>query len=62
MPLAEARESGARVWSAQQREAVANDPAGLIAVSAAAEPADWLPPNQDIRCVNAAVSIETKTT
>ena len=62
MPLAEAWQSGARVWSAQQREAVANDPAGLIAVSAAAEPADWLPPNEDIRCLYAAVWIESKAT
>ena len=68
VPLAEAWESGARLWSAQQREAFANDPAGLIAVSAAStakgvsDPADWLPPNEDVRCVYAAVSIEAKTT
>ena len=69
VPLAEAWESGARLWTAQQREAFANDPAGLIAVSAAAntakgasDPADWLPPNQDVRCVYAAVWIEIKAT
>ncbi|MCY4369956.1 MAG: hypothetical protein OXF41_11225 [bacterium] len=62
VPLAEGWESGAWVWSARQRVAVAHDRAGLVAVSAAAEPADWLPPNEDVRCVYAAVWIEAKAT
>ena len=69
VPLAEAWESGARLWTAEQREAFANAEDGLVAVSAASnmakaasDPARWLPPNQDVWCVYAAVWIETKAT
>ncbi|MDE0171393.1 MAG: HNH endonuclease family protein [bacterium] len=69
VPLAEAWESGARLWSAEQREAFANDMTGLIAVSAAAntskgasDPAEWLPQNEDVRCIYGAVWIEVKAT
>ena len=69
VPLAEAWESGARLWSAEQREAFANAEDGLVAVSAASnmakaasDPAGWLPPNEDVWCVYAAVWIETKVT
>lgn len=69
VPLAEAWESGAQLWSAEQREAFANAEDGLVAVSAASnmakaasDPAGWLPPNQDVWCVYAAVWIEVKAT
>ena len=67
VPLAEAWESGARLWDTEQREAFANDPAGLVAVSGssnlakgASDPAGWLPPNEDVWCTYAAVWIEVK--
>jgi hypothetical protein len=60
VPLSEAWDSGANSWSADQREAFANDlelPEALIAVSAASnrskgdkDPADWLPSLQSYRC------------
>ena len=69
VPLAEAWESGARLWSAEQREAFANAEDGLVAVSAssnmakaASDPAGWLPPNEDVWCVYVAVWIEVKAT
>ncbi|PXY31110.1 HNH endonuclease family protein [Prauserella muralis] len=50
VPLAEAARSGTRHWSEAQREAYANDPALLVAVTAASnrakgdqDPAHWLP-------------------
>ena len=67
VPLAEAWESGARLWDTEQREAFANDTTGLVAVSGAAntakgasDPTDWLPPNKDVWCTYAAVWIEVK--
>ncbi len=55
VPLAEAWKSGARLWTAAEREAFANDTAGLVAVSAASnlakgasDPTDWLPDNEDV--------------
>ena len=67
VPLAEAWESGARLWDAKQREAFANDPSGLVAVSGrsntakgASDPTDWLPPHQAVHCTYAAVWIEVK--
>ncbi|MYA02270.1 MAG: HNH endonuclease [Chloroflexi bacterium] len=69
VPLAEAWESGARLWNEADREAFANDTAGLVAVSASAntakgasDPADWLPPNEDVWCTYAAVWVEHKAT
>ena len=60
VPLAEAWDSGARLWNAKQREAYANDladPRTLIAVSASSnrskgdkDPADWLPSVGSYRC------------
>jgi hypothetical protein len=60
VPLSEAWDSGANSWSADKREAFANDlelPEALIAVSAASnrskgdkDPADWLPSLQSYRC------------
>ncbi|WP_229887946.1 HNH endonuclease family protein [Streptomyces olivaceoviridis] len=60
VPLAEAWDSGASVWSAKEREAYANDlgdDRALIAVSAASnrskadqDPSTWLPPAVGYRC------------
>jgi len=60
VPLAEAWDSGAGVWPAEQREQYANDtrrPDALLAVTAAMnqsksdrDPAEWMPPNRDAWC------------
>ncbi|MFI1524014.1 HNH endonuclease family protein [Kitasatospora cineracea] len=60
VPLAEAWDSGASGWSAEQRQAYANDldePRALIAVSAKSnrskadkDVAEWLPPAEGYRC------------
>ena len=60
VPLAEAWDSGAYAWSAQRRQAFANDLGvgwALVAVTAASnrskgdqDPADWLPPLRSDRC------------
>ena len=60
IPLKEAWDSGANTWSADRRQAFANDldlPQALIAVSAgsnrsksARDPAEWLPTNISYRC------------
>ncbi len=60
VPLAEAHNSGAWTWDANQREAYANDlnaPEHLVAVKASAnrskgakDPAKWLPPLESARC------------
>ncbi|MDT0382507.1 HNH endonuclease family protein [Streptomyces sp. DSM 42041] len=60
VPLAEAWDSGAGMWSAKEREAYANDlgdERALIAVTARSnrskadqDPATWLPPHQAYRC------------
>ncbi|MGA5703084.1 HNH endonuclease family protein [Peterkaempfera bronchialis] len=60
VPLAESWDSGAWQWTAERREAYANDlgdPRSLLAVTAASnrskgdqDPADWLPPYQGDRC------------
>ncbi|MFF9212811.1 MULTISPECIES: HNH endonuclease family protein [unclassified Streptomyces] len=60
VPLAEASDSGASTWSAEEREAYANDlgdDRALIAVSVASnrskadqDPTTWLPPAEGYRC------------
>ena len=60
VPLKEAWQSGAHAWSAERRQAFANDldlPEALIAVSASSnrsksdrDPADWLPPLTSYLC------------
>ncbi|MFJ1961826.1 HNH endonuclease family protein [Streptomyces massasporeus] len=60
VPLAEAWDSGASAWTAQRREAYANDQgqeASLVAVTARSnrskadqDPAQWLPPAGDVHC------------
>ncbi|MFJ6571212.1 HNH endonuclease family protein [Streptomyces sp. NPDC091292] len=70
VPLAEAWDSGASAWTAQRREAYANDldaPTSLVAVSAASnrakvdkDPAEWLPPATDARCRYTSEWIGTK--
>lgn len=56
-PLAAAWDLGAHTWDHARREAFANDPANLIATSAAANreksdqlPGQWLPPQRRARC------------
>ncbi|KPI02412.1 protein of unknown function DUF1524 RloF [Actinobacteria bacterium OV450] len=60
VPLAEAWDSGASSWTAQRREAYANDQgqlSSLVAVTARSnrskadqDPAEWLPPVSDALC------------
>ncbi|MER7720769.1 HNH endonuclease family protein [Streptomyces flaveolus] len=69
-PLAEAWDSGASRWSAQRREAYANDqgaPASLVAVTARSnrskadqDPAQWLPPAAEVHCRYVAEWVGTK--
>jgi hypothetical protein len=69
-PLAEAWDSGASTWSAQRREAYANDqgaPASLVAVTARSnrskadqDPAQWLPPAGEVHCRYVAEWVGTK--
>ncbi|MFB7495116.1 HNH endonuclease family protein [Streptomyces sp. NPDC056161] len=70
VPLAEAWDSGASQWTAQRREAYANDlgvPTSLVAVSAASnrskadqDPSEWLPPSVDARCRYTSEWVATK--
>jgi hypothetical protein len=70
VPLAEAWDSGASAWSAQRREAYANDQgqeASLVAVTARSnrskadqDPAQWLPPAAEVHCRYAAEWVATK--
>lgn len=70
VPLAEAWDSGARLWSAARREAYANDlteRATLVAVSASAnrskgdgDPADWLPARARCRYVAEWTVVKTR--
>lgn len=69
-PLAEAWDSGASTWSAQRREAYANDlgaEASLVAVTARSnrsksdqDPATWLPPAAEVHCRYIAEWVGTK--
>ncbi|MFC8224144.1 HNH endonuclease family protein, partial [Streptomyces sp. NPDC057362] len=69
-PLAEAWDSGGSAWSAQRREAYANDlgaTASLVAVTARSnwsksdqDPADWLPPAAEVHCRYVAEWVGTK--
>ncbi|MFD5557636.1 HNH endonuclease family protein [Streptomyces sp. NPDC127068] len=70
VPLAEAWDSGASVWSAARREAYANDqaaPQSLVAVTAKTnrskgdkDPSDWLPPAASALCRYAVEWTSTK--
>ncbi|MEV7797402.1 HNH endonuclease family protein [Streptomyces sp. NPDC087512] len=70
VPLAEAWDSGAFAWSAQRREAYANDQGAgtsLVAVTARSnrskadqDPAEWLPPAAGVHCRYAAEWVGTK--
>ncbi|MGA5120913.1 HNH endonuclease family protein [Streptomyces pseudogriseolus] len=70
VPLAEAWDSGASAWSAQQREAYANDQGAttsLVAVTARSnrskadqDPAEWLPPAAEVHCRYVAGWVGTK--
>ncbi|MGC9501865.1 HNH endonuclease family protein [Streptomyces sp. WG7] len=69
-PLAEAWDSGASGWSAQRREAYANDQGAatsLVAVTARSnrsksdqDPAEWLPPAAGVHCRYVAEWVGTK--
>ncbi|CAL9673453.1 hypothetical protein SUDANB15_07583 (plasmid) [Streptomyces sp. enrichment culture] len=70
VPLAESWDSGASAWSAQRREAYANDQgadASLVAVTARSnrskadqDPAEWLPPAAGVHCRYVAEWTATK--
>ncbi|MFE4177471.1 HNH endonuclease family protein [Streptomyces sp. NPDC056909] len=70
VPLAEAWDSGAYAWSAQRREAYANDlgaSRSLVAVTAKTnrskadqDPREWLPPRAGARCQYMADWVSTK--
>jgi hypothetical protein len=70
VPLKEAWDSGASLWTASMREAFANDlgfEGSLIAVSAASnrsksdrDPADWRPTNVSYRCTYAVTWVQIK--
>ena len=70
VPLAESWDSGASAWTAQRREAYANDQgaeASLVAVTARAnraksdqDPAEWLPPAAEVHCRYVAEWVATK--
>ncbi|WP_331763565.1 HNH endonuclease family protein (plasmid) [Streptomyces hirsutus] len=70
VPLAESWDSGASAWTAQRREAYANDQgaeASLVAVTARSnrsksdqDPAQWLPPAGEVHCRYVAEWVATK--
>ncbi|GGZ28992.1 hypothetical protein GCM10010327_69130 [Streptomyces nitrosporeus] len=70
VPLAESWDSGASGWTAERREAYANDQGAdvsLVAVTARSnrqksdqDPADWMPPSPDAQCRYVAEWVATK--
>ncbi|MFJ9214254.1 HNH endonuclease family protein [Streptomyces sp. NPDC102264] len=70
VPLAEAWDSGASAWTAQRREAYANDVGAdrsLVAVTAKTnrskadqDPTSWMPPLADARCTYISDWVSTK--
>ncbi len=70
VPLAESWDSGAYGWTAERREAYANDQGAdvsLVAVTARSnrqksdqDPADWMPPSPDAQCRYVAEWVSTK--
>ncbi|MCC8477287.1 HNH endonuclease family protein [Streptomyces parvus] len=70
VPLAEAWDSGASTWTAQRREAYANDQGAevsLVAVTARSnrqksdqDPADWMPPSPAAQCRYVGEWVATK--
>lgn len=70
VPLAESWDSGASAWTAQRREAYANDQgadASLVAVTARSnrskadqDPAEWLPSAAEVHCQYVAEWVATK--
>ncbi|WP_329359881.1 HNH endonuclease family protein [Streptomyces anulatus] len=70
VPLAESWDSGASGWTAERREAYANDQGAhvsLVAVTARSnrqksdqDPADWMPPSPDAQCRYVAEWVSTK--
>ncbi|MEU1171754.1 HNH endonuclease family protein [Streptomyces microflavus] len=70
VPLAESWDSGASGWTAERREAYANDQGAtvsLVAVTARSnrqksdqDPADWMPPSSDAQCRYVGEWVATK--
>ncbi|MBT2508535.1 HNH endonuclease [Streptomyces sp. ISL-98] len=70
VPLAESWDSGASAWTAQRREAYANDltaPTSLVGVTARSnrsksdqDPGTWMPPSVEVHCQYAAEWTGTK--
>ncbi|MFJ2080576.1 HNH endonuclease family protein [Streptomyces anulatus] len=70
VPLAESWDSGASAWTAERREAYANDQGAhvsLVAVTARSnrqksdqDPADWMPPSPDAECRYVGEWVSTK--
>lgn len=67
VPLAEAWDSGAHSWSRDHREKFANDEGALVAVTSgsnrskgARDPAEWMPPHDDITCPYISAWVATK--
>ena len=65
--LADAWQKGAQGWSAEKRQALANDPRELLAVSGplnaskgAGDAATWLPPYKPSRCAYVARQVAVK--
>ena len=71
VPLAEAWELGAHGWTAERREEYADDLGyadSLVAVSKSSnrskgdrDPAEWMPPSQEVHCWYAAAWVSVKT-
>jgi hypothetical protein len=69
VPVAEANRSGARNWTAAQRDTFYQDPTNLVAVTAAVnrskgddDPGRWRPPNRASWCGYAVSYVTTKST
>jgi len=67
--LSNAWQTGASAWTPDTREAFANDPLNLLAVSGPlneakgdGDAATWLPPNKTVRCAYVARQVAVKTT
>ncbi len=66
--LSDAWQTGALTWTADQRDALANDPLNLLAVQGRlneqkgdGDAATWLPPNKEARCAHVARQVAVKS-
>jgi hypothetical protein len=69
VPLANAWRTGARSWTADKRQRLANDPANLLAVDGPAneskgdqDASTWLPPAAGYHCAYVVAQVRVKTT